>query len=388
MEIIRRFRTIKPLWYLWLYIAVIPLFAIVYTLVTPNDFAHANLLIERSHMAELRSNLASITEEYREVLFEVIEERNLYYLSGVSRVEYSDATFYFTLTFMRREKLCEEQSKQNQGLFFPSAYSPGCKLDYSCRSATNANALATSYNFRLGGSSYLDSQYAVEDLRTLSFNTSCDTVKFGEDDLDIFKLPVDEHFAEVLAAAKHSQHTESMKNAYHSVGEEYVPEERAEAGIFIEAYPSAFEYISDNALETYWTSQEAQRFHRDLERIGSSVSKESFFRNVTGDFLRGHSKLGNLMNNHIYLETGRHFEPSWELYFRMVYFSAVTITTLGYGDIAPISATSRLLVTLESVLGIVLIGLFLNSLAPKVSVPKRQYKCCQGKQDRQIHRDE
>jgi hypothetical protein len=50
-------------------------------------------------------------------------------------------------------------------------------------------------------------------------------------------------------------------------------------------------------------------------------------------------------------------------YARMMYFSAVTITTLGYGDIVPITTWARLIVALESVLGIVLIGLFLNSLA-------------------------
>ena len=48
---------------------------------------------------------------------------------------------------------------------------------------------------------------------------------------------------------------------------------------------------------------------------------------------------------------------------RMMYLSSVTITTLGYGDIVPISGVSRFLVGLESVVGIVLIGLFLNSLA-------------------------
>lgn len=48
---------------------------------------------------------------------------------------------------------------------------------------------------------------------------------------------------------------------------------------------------------------------------------------------------------------------------RMFYFSAVTITTLGYGDIVPISNTARIIVAIESVLGIVLVGLFLNSLS-------------------------
>jgi len=50
-------------------------------------------------------------------------------------------------------------------------------------------------------------------------------------------------------------------------------------------------------------------------------------------------------------------------YGRMFYFSAVTITTLGYGDIVPITNTARILVALESIIGLVLIGLFLNSLA-------------------------
>jgi Ion channel len=49
-------------------------------------------------------------------------------------------------------------------------------------------------------------------------------------------------------------------------------------------------------------------------------------------------------------------------YARMFYFSAVTITTLGYGDIVPITNTARLLVATEAIAGVVLVGLFLNAL--------------------------
>jgi voltage-gated potassium channel Kch len=49
----------------------------------------------------------------------------------------------------------------------------------------------------------------------------------------------------------------------------------------------------------------------------------------------------------------------------MLYFSAATITTLGIGDISPITAAARVAVSLELILGIVLIGLFLNSLSQK-----------------------
>ena len=47
----------------------------------------------------------------------------------------------------------------------------------------------------------------------------------------------------------------------------------------------------------------------------------------------------------------------------MLYLSVVTITTLGYGDIVPITPLARFFTGIEALGGIVLIGLFLNSLA-------------------------
>ncbi len=48
---------------------------------------------------------------------------------------------------------------------------------------------------------------------------------------------------------------------------------------------------------------------------------------------------------------------------RMIYFSAITITTTGYGDIVPLTWQSRLLVASEAVLGWIVAGLFLNAIA-------------------------
>jgi len=53
-------------------------------------------------------------------------------------------------------------------------------------------------------------------------------------------------------------------------------------------------------------------------------------------------------------------------FWRMVYFSATTITTLGFGDIVPLTTAARMVVSVESVLGIVLMGLFLNALASQM----------------------
>ncbi|MGZ5445146.1 MAG: potassium channel family protein [Thermoanaerobaculia bacterium] len=57
----------------------------------------------------------------------------------------------------------------------------------------------------------------------------------------------------------------------------------------------------------------------------------------------------------------------WGTYSRFVYFSVVTLTTLGYGDIVPISDRARGLVSLQSVFGVVVIGLFLNSLGARLA---------------------
>lgn len=49
-------------------------------------------------------------------------------------------------------------------------------------------------------------------------------------------------------------------------------------------------------------------------------------------------------------------------FFRMLYLSAVTITTLGYGDIIPISDFARFLIAFESILGVVIMGVFVSYL--------------------------
>jgi hypothetical protein len=50
-------------------------------------------------------------------------------------------------------------------------------------------------------------------------------------------------------------------------------------------------------------------------------------------------------------------------FWRMAYFSAVVQTTLGFGDIAPVETFTRILVGTQAVLGVVVVGLFLNALA-------------------------
>ncbi|WP_072060699.1 potassium channel family protein [Clostridium novyi] len=68
-------------------------------------------------------------------------------------------------------------------------------------------------------------------------------------------------------------------------------------------------------------------------------------------------------------ETLSNNRPLWNLdtYLRMIYLSCVTITTLGFGDIVPLTNITRLLISLESILGIVIIGLAVNTMFNKIS---------------------
>ena len=50
-------------------------------------------------------------------------------------------------------------------------------------------------------------------------------------------------------------------------------------------------------------------------------------------------------------------------YWRMLYFSIVVITTVGFGDIVPLTGLARALVAVEAIVGLLPVGLFLNSIA-------------------------
>jgi len=50
-------------------------------------------------------------------------------------------------------------------------------------------------------------------------------------------------------------------------------------------------------------------------------------------------------------------------YFNYLYFSVVTITSLGYGDFGPLDLFTKILVMIQILLGIVIFGLFISAVA-------------------------
>jgi hypothetical protein len=61
-----------------------------------------------------------------------------------------------------------------------------------------------------------------------------------------------------------------------------------------------------------------------------------------------------------------------ETFFDSVYFSFVTMTTLGYGDILPLSNLAKFTVIMESVAGVVLLGFFLIVVSSEVAYTKER----------------
>lgn len=61
------------------------------------------------------------------------------------------------------------------------------------------------------------------------------------------------------------------------------------------------------------------------------------------------------------------------------YFSVVTITTLGYGDLTPISGFGKMLAAFEALLGVVLIGLFLLSVGNEIADRQENKRKASGK---------
>lgn len=53
-------------------------------------------------------------------------------------------------------------------------------------------------------------------------------------------------------------------------------------------------------------------------------------------------------------------------FFDSVYFTLVTLTTLGYGDITPTTQPGRIVIIIQTVIGISVISLFLSSITSKV----------------------
>jgi len=66
-------------------------------------------------------------------------------------------------------------------------------------------------------------------------------------------------------------------------------------------------------------------------------------------------------------ESGQVFSQSLARFVDAAYFSTVTLSTTGYGDILPLAAVARALVAIEIIIGFGLLGFLLSRVASFVS---------------------
>ena len=56
--------------------------------------------------------------------------------------------------------------------------------------------------------------------------------------------------------------------------------------------------------------------------------------------------------------------------FTALYFSFITLSTVGYGDIAPVSKAARMLAPMESVVGLFYVAVLISRLVAIYSTPR------------------
>jgi len=99
----------------------------------------------------------------------------------------------------------------------------------------------------------------------------------------------------------------------------------------------------------------AHAFPRLFSCMGSRSQSDYFFKKTNINFgLWVYLEIEELTEVYEFMNSETHLREG--LFLRMLYLSAVTATTLGYGDILPITTAARISIAIQSVCGLFLMG--------------------------------
>lgn len=288
----------SPLFFASLYLILIPVFSLSYTLFIPSEFQHSNITLEENFKRDLgveRENIEILLASY---LRELIKFKLNMKDKGVG-----------LLAKARDQAIKVDHLEYINGVFYFRVYEKHSSL------AQKKNLNQTSNN--------------VDSL-------TCKAIPY---------VPLHSYEA-VFTANGFDDYFELMREGYkvNCIGGTYLDK--------LEIYDtkSDFGMLSNAVPDSSAPFTKVDPYNLNFNKFESPLKTKAIHA------LKRYEKIA----------TGIQQESSWSVFSRMTYFSAVTITTLGYGDITPISDTARWLVTLESILGIVIIGLFLNSVAKNI----------------------
>jgi len=101
----------------------------------------------------------------------------------------------------------------------------------------------------------------------------------------------------------------------------------------------------------------------DVSSFVRQALMEKIERKDSGGWLKVHHDTMMALMKLLY-STGRGFTSDLDdNFWRMWYFSCTTITTVGFGDIVPVTPAARSLVAVEALVGAIIFGLFLLRLS-------------------------
>ncbi|MCW7755239.1 ion channel [Desulfobotulus sp. H1] len=162
---------------------------------------------------------------------------------------------------------------------------------------------------------------------------------------------------------------------------------KADTNIAADLYHSLYKNLSnerqpDRAKESLYMMYRAENAHLNSQLDRKRIKLHTFLRKKmvhTFDFLTsGYGlKLHRVLITYVIIVlifSGINYYFRVELFgdgvicsfLDSVYFTLVTLTTLGYGDISPTTQLGKLVVAVEVTLGIVVISLFLKSISSRV----------------------
>lgn len=160
----------------------------------------------------------------------------------------------------------------------------------------------------------------------------------------------------------HSQ----MKAFYKIVERYYMTLETAyERKGFMDARERAYEQkllfrTERFALEGHWGKWAFLTFFRATTNFGLSVGRLSLFLLITIMFFAILYALSDV------LQPAHVMVPVNAPWFDYVYFSTITLTSLGYGDIVAITIFQKLVVCVEILVGYVILGLFIHFISKRL----------------------
>jgi len=303
----------SPLFFGLLYLFIIPVFSFYYTFFIPSEFHHSNILLEKGFQQKLSDKRVNIENELSDYFTKIwnfilkTEATGKVRSFKVTELRHINGAFYFRLN-------------SDKGSNVRDVINPRSDIDRD--NTVSFNCQAKQYDV-------VDSDAVVA-----SYNDQSYRDPFFEPKKTGYQLNC--HY-------------------FHVADEFFMFDSRAEGGEIHDQ--SDLGFLSDireirSEPDAAFVSVREVNLSVELNYLNSIVNKP---------------KMISLLDKYTKLASGSQLEPSWSVFTRMTYFSAVTITTLGFGDIAPISDKARWAVALESILGIICIGLFLNALARRFS---------------------